>query len=187
MAFAVALLVRGVMRLVFLLLFLVLESWASMCPPPLPARKYRTKCTGKSVVLDGEVYPDCSSRERPARRMDPRLVSLIEKLRCKVGNRISINSGYRSRKHNLFLWAVAVIRSGDEARVAKGSKHQTGRAVDFSIRGETYHGHKIWAKKMGEWAKSNHSPHLVWARVYPAGMRSGTRIHHPYIHLEIEE
>lgn len=72
--------------------------------------------------------------------MQPRLVFMLDALRGILNTRLSINSGYRTEKHNAYEGG------------APKSAHLTGEAVDIGTRGWTYEQKRdlvIYARKLG--------------------------------------
>ncbi len=64
----------------------------------------------------------------PEDGMNPKLINLLQEIRDKVNQPITILSGYRCPKHN------------DEVGGAKHSQHCLGNAADITIKGKTAKG-----------------------------------------------
>ncbi len=169
---------------------------AAACPPPLPESAYATRCTGGEVTLFERgapvVYRDCAKGERHTRAMAKEIVALVEKLRCRFGERVVVTSGYRSWRHNLYSWAVLAAEKGSGNEVSRKSKHMEGKAVDFHVRGLSYLQHKELSGQLRRWAGLLERPlrgsrQAIWSRVYrpEEGRDPDNRHGFPYIHVEL--
>jgi hypothetical protein len=165
------------------------------CPEPLPESAYATRCTGGVVTLKEKgrtvAYRDCPAEERPRHPMAEELLRLIERVRCEVGDRVIVTSGYRSPRHNLYGWAYVAAREGPSNAVSRTSRHTKGRAVDFYVRGFTAEELRNLRAKLHRWAGRLAEPlrgsrERIWSRVYRRGEgRDPDNLHpHPYIHVE---
>lgn len=163
------------------------------CPAPLPLPVYATRCTGGAVqVIGGGQVRDCPAGERPAHVMAKEITRLVEKLRCKVGDKVVITSGYRSPRHNQYLRAWVASREKGRNTVSATSRHTQGKAVDFYIKG---YGHgqltpiarqlKIWAGKLAKPLRG--SLERIWVKIYRKHQgREPDNLHpFPYIHVEL--
>ena len=163
------------------------------CPAPLPLPVYATRCTGGAVqTIDGGQVRDCPAGERPAHAMAKEITRLVEKLRCKMGDKVVITSGYRSPRHNQYLRAWVASREKGRNTVSRTSRHTQGRAVDFYIEG---YGHgqlmpvarqlKIWAGKLAKPLRG--SLERIWVKIYRKHEgREPDNLHSlPYIHVEL--
>lgn len=165
------------------------------CPPPLPPGVYATRCTGGTIRLeDGTEHRDCRRGERPAHAMAPKLVRLVERLRCEVGDKVVITSGYRSPRHNLYLWAHAAAGGARKNPVSRKSRHMTGKAVDFYVRGYGYGKLTALAPVLRRWAGRLAAPlrgsaQSVWIKVYKKteGREPDNMHPFPYLHVELRE
>ena len=168
------------------------------CPAPLPAAAYATRCTGGAVTLlkDGKskTYRDCGREARPLGPMDPRIAALVEKLRCAVGDVVVISSGYRSRRHNRYLWAYLAARGLRPNPVSRTSRHMAGKAVDFYVRGYSYGKLKALEKWLLSWAGRLAAPlrgsrKAIWTKVYRKDEgRDPDNLHpHPYMHVQLRD
>lgn len=174
---------------------------AGRCPAPLPAGAYATRCTGGEAapLINGArvVHRDCAKGAHPSRAMAEQILALIEKLRCTLGERVVVTSGYRSWRHNLYSWAYLAERQGTAPTsspnaVSRKSKHMQGKAVDFYVRGLSFQEHRALLPQLRDWAGRLELPlrgsrEAIWAKAYrPAEGRDPDNLHaFPYIHVEL--
>ncbi|MCZ6645829.1 MAG: D-Ala-D-Ala carboxypeptidase family metallohydrolase [SAR324 cluster bacterium] len=176
----------------------VMAIAAPGCPAPLPDSAYATRCTGLAVTLahqDGrKIYRDCPRGARPTHPLAPKLKALVEKLRCALGDRVVITSGFRSRRHNLYSWAYVQARTPRANPVSRNSRHMVGKAVDFFVRGYAYGDLKRLETKLQQWAGRLPAPlrgssKAIWTHVYRKGEgRDPDNLHpYPYLHLQLRD
>lgn len=164
---------------------------AQNCPTKLSLDAYTTRCTGKNASYKRITYSDCRPEEKPAISMSEQITTLIEHLRCEVGDRVKITSAYRSEQHNLYSWAYISAITGDESIVAKTSKHRLGKAVDFYVEGASFDEHKAIEKKLKSWAGSFAKPlrgsiDKIWTKTYRESEGRDPDNQHPYPYLHVE-
>ena len=120
------------------------------------------------------------------------ILRLMEKLRCEVGDKVVITSGYRSLRHNEYLRAWTAAREPRTQSVSRNSRHMLGRAVDFYITGYSHQRLEGIAAKLKRWAGKlpkalRGSRERVWIKVYRRHEgREPDNLHkNAYIHMEL--
>lgn len=177
------------------LAILSMGATRAACPPALPPSVYATRCTGGEVRLPGgQLRRDCHKGRRPAIPMASAILRLMEKLRCRVGDKVVVTSGYRSPAHNAYLWAWVAARRPGRNSVSRRSRHTGGGAVDFYVKGYSHPRLIKLARMLKQWAGKLPKPlrgsrESIWVRVYRKEEgREPDNLHpFPYIHLELRE